>query len=136
MSSRYLEFAVRGGLAVAALIHLLPLPGVAGGLLLQSAYGLSEVDPPVALLLQHRALMFALFSLMLMAAMFQTALRNAAISLVLVSDLSFIVLCLMAAELNTELMRVAVADSISVVALIFAAYAEYRLTREGEGRPS
>lgn len=114
MSSRILIAA----LALAALIHLLPLPGLLGGAALAQLYALPPPDPASELLLRHRAWMFALDAALLLWAIRQPALRPAAIALTLASDLGFLALC--AGGLPAGLLRVAALDALSILALALA----------------
>lgn len=55
---------IRAGLWVAIAIHWLPLPGLLGAGSLKALHALElGIEPAVELLLQHRALLFALLSL-------------------------------------------------------------------------
>jgi hypothetical protein len=112
-------------LALAALIHLLPLPGLFGAAQLQALYGLGEIDATSLVLLRHRALMFALFGVLLLAAFRIPSLRFASIAVVLVSDVGFLLLAL-AADMPAALQRVALADGLSIVLLLIAALAMRR----------
>ena len=103
MSRHVLRLALVG----AALIHLLPLPGLLGGPGLQSLYGLPLLDPAGELLLRHRALMFALDAAQLLWAVRAPALRLPAIVLTLASDIGFL--------------RVARFDGLSILLLVAAA---------------
>jgi len=104
-------------LALAALIHLLPLPGLFGAAQLQALYGLGEIDATSLVLLRHRALLFGLFGVLLLAAIRRPGLRAAAIAVVLVSDIGFLLLTL-AAAMPAALQRVALADAVSIVLLL------------------
>jgi hypothetical protein len=114
MSRHFLRLALVG----AAAIHLLPLPGLAGGATLQSLYGLPRLDPVGELLLRHRALMFALDAALLLWAVRTPALRLPAIALTLASDTGFLLLGL--GGLPPGLLRVAVFDGLSIVLLVTA----------------
>jgi hypothetical protein len=106
-------------LALSALIHLLPLPGLLGAAQQQALYGLAEIDATSLLLLRHRALMFALFGALLLVAIGKPVLRPAAIAVVLVSDVGFLLLA-WAADMPASLQRVAVVDAVSIVLLLLA----------------
>jgi hypothetical protein len=105
---------------LAAIIHLLPLPGLLGAAQLQSLYGLGDLDPASELLLRHRALMFALFGALLISATRVHPLRPAAIALTLISDLGFLLLALGGPHLPA-LQRVVYFDALSIVLLLTAA---------------
>ncbi len=114
------DWVVPTALAVAAVIHLLPLPGLLGAAQLQSLYGLGTIDATTLILLRHRALMFALFAAMLLLAIRVPALRTTAIALVLISDIAFLWLALVD-HVPEALMRVVIADAVAIAALLLAA---------------
>ena len=106
-------------LLLAALIHLLPLPGLLGAGTLQTLYGLPAPDPASELLLRHRAWMFGLFGLALVLAVWRPEWRNPAVSLVLLSDLGFLLLALIpTSSLNAALQRVLIFDLVSIALLV------------------
>lgn len=105
---------------LAAIIHLLPLPGLLGAAQLQSLYGLVDLDPSSELLLRHRAWMFALFGGVLIAASRLCSLQAAAIAITLLSDIGFLLLG-MSSELTPALQRVLYFDVLSIALLLIAA---------------
>lgn len=107
-------------LSLAAIIHLLPLPGLFGAAQLQSMYGLADLEPASELLLRHRAWMFALFGGLLIAASRLRPLRPAAIAVTLLSDLGFLLLAL-GSPLSPALGRVVYFDVLSIALLLIAA---------------
>ncbi len=119
-SARHL-WLVPSCLWVAAIIHLLPLPGLLGAAQLQSLYGLVDLDPASELLLRHRAWMFALFAALLISATRVCPLRPAAIALTLLSDLGFLLLAL-GGPLPPSLERVLLFDLLSLAVLLIAAW--------------
>lgn len=120
MSGRIVAIA----LALSALIHLLPLPGLLGGAELQSLYGLPPLDATGELLLRHRALMFALDAGLLLWAIRAPALRLPAIALTLASDAGFLLLGL--GGLPPGLLRVAAFDVASILLLLLGAVCVHR----------
>ena len=87
--------------------------------MLSRLYGLSALEPPVQLLLQHRAVLFGLLALPMLIAMRQEAWRLPAASLGLLSVLSFIGLALWQREaMNAALWRVFVADLLILPLLL------------------
>ena len=105
----------------AAMIHLLPLPGLLGTTQLQQLYGLGDLDPASELLLRHRAWMFALFAALLISATRVCPLRPAAIALTLLSDLGILLLAL-GGPLPPSLERVLLFDLLSLAVLLIAAW--------------
>jgi hypothetical protein len=113
-------------LVVAALIHLLPLPGVLGARQLERLYGVALAQPELVLLMRHRAVLFGVVGGLLAAAVFRPELRPVALTVGLVSAGSFLALALPAGPLSDALQRVVVADVVAVAALSLAAVVTWR----------
>lgn len=112
---------VQSCLLLAALIHLLPVAGVLGAERLQTLYQLGDLGPTEVLLLRHRALLFGVFAVGLLIAVFQPAWRIPAAGMTLLSVLGFLALAgLFREALNPPLMRVVIADLIALPALLIA----------------
>jgi len=111
---------LQAALLIAAVIHLLPLPGLLGAGTLEAGYGLPPLDASTELLLRHRALVFGLMAGLLLAALRWPAWRAPAIALVLASDIGFLVLALTGPPLGTALERVVAFDLASILALLLA----------------
>lgn len=110
----------------AALIHLLPLPGLAGAAALQGLYGLPALDPASELLLRHRALLFGLLGGGLLLALRLHDWRVPLLALTLASDIGFLLLALAADPLNMPLQRVAAFDALSIALLTWVAWRSRR----------
>lgn len=110
---------IRAGLWVAIAIHWLPLPGLLGAGSLKALYALeASIEPAVELLLQHRALLFALLSLPLAFALRGRGSLRAGCALLLASDIAFALLCLQHWPLTAALQRVLLFDAVSIVLLL------------------
>lgn len=107
-------------LVVVAVIHLLPLPGLAGAAALQGLYGLPALDPASELLLRHRALLFGLLGGGLLLALRLPDWRLPLLWLTLAADVGFLLLVPGAPELNTALQRVAAFDVVAVAGALWA----------------
>ncbi|MCE2969135.1 MAG: phosphopantetheine adenylyltransferase [Burkholderiales bacterium] len=107
-------------LIVAGLIHLLPLPGLAGAAQLSRLYGVVVDDPNLAVLLRHRALLFGLLGLLLIAAAFKTEWRNLAYAAGLASTIGFLVVAATSGAYNAAIGRVVAADVVAIVCLLLA----------------
>jgi hypothetical protein len=105
-------------LLVAGVIHLLPVPGVLGAGTISRLYGIDVADPNTAILLQHRALMFGILGVLMLAAIPWTSLRLAALSVGLASAASFIAVALWIGGFNGAITRVVVADAVATVSLV------------------
>lgn len=112
-----------GALLIAAVIHLLPLPGVLGQGKLSKLYGLAAPDPGIELLLRHRAVLFGLLGALLAVAAFQASIQVLALVGGIASTASFLVLSRQVRDCNAQLSRVVVADIIALVSLLIGAAA-------------
>ena len=110
-------------LILAALIHAVPAGALFQPQLLTDLYGLAPTDADLMLLMRHRAAMFALLALTLVAAVWRHDWRALTITWTLLSDLIFLALAASNWPLSPTLQRVAWADVISVALLIAAACA-------------
>ncbi|MFK7889070.1 MAG: phosphopantetheine adenylyltransferase [Gammaproteobacteria bacterium] len=107
-------------LLIAAVIHLLPVSGVLGAERIAMLYGISLGDPNLQILMRHRAVLFGLLGLFLVAAAFRPAVQAIATITGLVSAVSFLFLAWSAGEYNAALQRVVIADVVATVALVIA----------------
>lgn len=107
-------------LSLAAIVHLLPLPGVLGERALRQLYGLPALNPTLELLLQHRAMLFGLIALPLLIALRIPSWRMPAASFGLLSVLSFLLLALCQRDaVNAALWRVIWADLLILPMLLW-----------------
>jgi hypothetical protein len=104
-------------LLIAGIIHLLPVPGVIGATNLGRLYGINVSDPNTAILLQHRALLFGILGVLMLAAIPLPFLRITAFLVGLVSAASFIVVALWVGNYGAEIKRVVIADMVAVLLL-------------------
>ena len=118
-------------LLVVAGIHLLPLPGVLGAEMLHRLYGLPVDTPDMALLLRHRAVLFGLLGVGMIASVAWPAWRPAAYVAAFVSVISFLVLAALENPAQPAIHRVVVADVIALVLLVAGAVAEWRARQPG-----
>jgi hypothetical protein len=112
------EAAIRIALVGAALIHLLPLPGVLGGEWLVKLYGITVPDPATEFLLRHRAIVFGLMGLALLAALAIRPWRLPFVLFVLASDLAFLLIAALDWPQSQALQRVIAFDGLSVALLM------------------
>jgi hypothetical protein len=115
-----MNYVTAAGLLVAAVIHLLPVSGVAGAGTLSRLYGIDVADPNTGILLQHRALMFGILGALMLAAIPWPSLRLAALLVGLASAASFMVVALGVGGYNDAIRRVVVADGVATVSLALA----------------
>ena len=77
-------------LLIGGVIHFLPLVGVLGTERLASLYGVSIVEPSLAILMRHRAVLFGLVGALMVLAIFRPALQPVAFVFGLLSVSSFL----------------------------------------------
>ena len=104
-------------LLAAGIIHLLPVPGVMGGSTLARLYGIEANDPNTAILLQHRALLFGVLGVLMLAATVLPGLRVAAMAVGLASAASFIAVAVAVGGYGAPVGRVVVADAVAAALL-------------------
>lgn len=119
-------------LGLAALIHVMPLPGLLGSGALRTLYGIEVVDPGLLLLLRHRAVLFGLLGAGLLLSIRTRSWRGPMVIAGLVSTTTFLLLAHDAPGLGAELQRVVLADIVAIAALILAAV----LGRRGSATPA
>lgn len=118
-------------LLLAALANLLPVLGVLSTARLESLYGVLLQDPDLAILMRHRAVLFAIVGGLLGAAAFHPPLRSLAIAAGLVSMLSFVAIAGLVGDYNPQLRRVVLVDGIASLGLVAAALLDYFAVTDG-----
>ena len=106
-------------LLVAGIIHLVPVPGVMGVGTLARLYGIEVNDPNMAILLQHRALLFGVLGVLMLIAVALPWLRVTVLAVALFSAASFIVVAMVIGGYNSAIGRVVIADVVASVLLAF-----------------
>lgn len=110
-------------LLLAGIVHLLPVSGVLGSTQLASLYGLPFDDPNLAILMRHRAVLFALLGALLVAAAFKARWQGLALVAGFVSAASFVLLAWSTGDYNDRIARVVWADVAATGCLLVAAIA-------------
>ena len=105
-------------LAIAAIIHFLPVSGLMGKASLEKLYGVGIADPNLLIAMQHRALLFGLLGVLFVIAMFKADLRLLAMCFGMVSTIGFIAVAWQVGDYNPLIARVVKADVIVIVALV------------------
>jgi hypothetical protein len=116
-------------LAVVAVIHLLPAVGVLGVARLEALYGIPVQEPNLAILMRHRAVLFALLGVFLLVAAVRPAWQPAALVAGFVSVLSFLALARTVGGTNAQLQRVFAADVVALACLVVGAVAYIQQAR-------
>ena len=124
-----MRYLVSAMLVVVAIIHLLPLPGVLGAERLAALYGLDFSEPNLALLMRHRAVLFGLLGVFLLAAAFRPEWQPLAFAGAFVSVVSFLWLAWGTAR-NPHVGRVVAADVVALACLLVGV-AAYVYERRG-----
>ena len=116
-------------LAVVAVFHLLPAVGVLGVARLEALYGIPVQEPNLAILMRHRAVLFALLGVFLLVAAVRPAWQPAALVAGFVSVLSFLALARTVGGTNAQLQRVFAADVVALACLVVGAVARVQQAR-------
>lgn len=119
--------------ALVGIVNLVPVAGALSPERVQGLYGVAFQGPDLALLLRHRALLFAVVGGLLMVAAFQPRWRAAAALAGAFSMLSFVVLAWIIGNVTAELRRVAMIDVVASVLLFVGFLLDRRLPRAGTG---
>lgn len=115
-----MEKAIVVCLIFVGVIHLLPVSGLIGAERLSLLYGVSVSEPNLEILMRHRAVLFLLMGLLLIAAAFIPALRVTAIVGGFISVVSFLVIAWSTGDYNDAVRRIVIADIAAAVALCIA----------------
>lgn len=108
-------------LILVGIIHLLPVSGVLGAERLSMLYGIPIQEPNLEILMRHRAVLFFLLGIFLIAAAFLPQMRLLAMIAGFISVLSFLLIAWTAGGYNEAVHKVVIADIIAVIALGIAA---------------
>ena len=107
-------------LLLAAVANLLPVVGVFSTSRLEGLYGVLIQEPNLAILMRHRAMLFAIVGGLLGLAAFHPPLRALGITAGLVSMLSFVAIAGLVGGYNPLLRRVVFVDLIASLGLVAA----------------
>jgi hypothetical protein len=88
--TKLLEYGSTIALFVSGIIHLIPIYGVSGPTALTQLYGIEVVDSNVAILLQHRALLFGILGVLMLLAIVLPSIRITVLVAGLLSAAGFI----------------------------------------------
>ncbi|GAB09074.1 hypothetical protein GOARA_027_00370 [Gordonia araii NBRC 100433] len=114
----------------AGALHLIPATAAASRERIEALYGITVPNSDVELLLRHRAVLFAVLGVALIAAAFSPRSRVPVIVAGLVAMGSWVGLAGVIGTDNPQLDRVTRGDVVGVVALIAAAVLSRRATSE------
>ena len=125
-----MKYFPTAALLITGVIHLMPISGAAGVPTLARLYGIEISDPNIAILLQHRALLFGVLGALMLVAIQIESLRITALSAGLVSATSFIGIAVWSGEYNHAIQRVVIADIIASTLLAIALIVTLRFRRQ------
>ncbi|MGL6291135.1 MAG: hypothetical protein ACRC2H_10640 [Silanimonas sp.] len=108
-------------LALVGLVHLLPVTGAFGAPHLERLYGVAITDPNLLVLMQHRAVLFAIVGGLLLASVFKPEWRALAIGVGSVSVGSFLLVAWSVGGYNALIARVVWIDVVALAMLLVAA---------------
>lgn len=109
-----------GLMLVVAVIHLLPFSGFLGTAQLASLYGIDVQDHNLAILMQHRAMLFTILGALFAYAAFRPALQPVAFLAAFLSIGSFFYLAFSIGDFNSSIRKVVIADIVAAFALTVA----------------
>jgi hypothetical protein len=105
------------GLAVATVVHLLPLWGVLSNANVEQLYGVAVEGNDLQLLMRHRAAMFGLLGAFTLVALFRPALRTPALALAFASLAAFLLLAWQIGPQGAAVARVVRIDVFAALAV-------------------
>lgn len=113
---------ISGLLIIVGIIHILPTIGILGAERLSTMYDIALDEPNLVILMQHRAALFGLLGLFLIASAFQPILQPYAFVAGFITILSFLYLAWAAPEINTAMRKIVIADLVAVTCLSAALF--------------
>jgi hypothetical protein len=105
-------------LIIVGTIHVMPLSGVVGGARLAGLYGMPFDEPNLAILMQHRAVLFGLLGVFIVYSAFHPEYQALALIVGLVSVGSFLLLAWFVGSCNESLARVVIVDVVALCCLL------------------
>jgi hypothetical protein len=125
--TKQLEYGSTIALFVSGIIHLIPIYGVSGPTALTQLYGIEVVDSNVAILLQHRALLFGILGVLMLLAIVLPSIRITVLVAGLLSAAGFIFVSMWVGGYNPAISRVIRADAIASALLAAGLLTEWHL---------
>ena len=117
------------GLVVATVVHLLPTWGVLSNSNVEQLYGVAIAGNDLQLLMRHHAVMFGIFGVLSLVALFRPALRMVALATAFSSLAAFLGLAWLIAPHGPEVARVVRIDVFAVIAVGAGLAAQWRERR-------
>jgi hypothetical protein len=114
------ERAIQVCLVLVGIIHLAPFTGVVGSAQLGTLYGIPVDGPDLAILLRHRAVLFGIVGVLLVAGAVRASLRNTALVVGWTSVVSFLLLAVSIGGYNQRIGKVVAVDVGALLLLLVA----------------
>ena len=111
---------ISAALFLAFVIHLPPILGVLGQAQLSKLYGIDLKGTELLVLMQHRAVLFAIIAGVLLWSATRPEYYSIGLIVGVVSTISFLLLAMTSLPLNAQLMKIIWADVIALVGLLLA----------------
>lgn len=125
------ERIIVAGLLVAGVINALPALGMISGERLQALYGVSLTDHSLVVLMRHRALLFGLLGVAVLASIFLPDWRLPAMAAALISMMAYLLLALPLDSVNAALRRIFWIDAAAILALVPALVLQWQRLQTG-----
>lgn len=125
-----MKYVISVMLIVVGIIHLLPLSGALGPDKLAGLYGIQFAESNLAILMQHRAVLFGILGAFLIFAAFKPSYQLAASIAGFVSVVSFLYLAWTVGGYNEQIARVVVADVVALGCLFIGGVAYVLVQRK------
>ena len=97
-----------------SIIHLTPALGVLGADRLQQLYGIAISDTDLLILMRHRAVLFGLLGLFFVVSAFKPDIQGLAITVALLSMISFVLLAMFSGPYNGQIGRAVLVDLVAI----------------------
>ena len=108
---------------IVGVVNLLPVIGVLSTTRLHGLYGVVVEEPNLAILMRHRAALLGIIGALLVASAFHAPLQPLAVTVGLVSMLSFVLIAHLVDGYNAELRRIVFIDLVASALLVGAGMA-------------
>jgi hypothetical protein len=116
-------------LLISGVIHLVPVSGALGATHLSRLYGIDVDDTNLAILLQHRAFLFGILGVFMLAAIPLASIRIAALLVGLFSAASFVLFAFFVGDFNDAIRRIVIADVAISILLVAGLVAELIISK-------
>lgn len=110
---------------IVGVIHIIPGIGVLGNEKLNELYGVHIADPNLAILMKHRAVLFAIIGLLIIAGSFKTSLYWISWTVGITSVIAFLFLAHEQQNYNHFIAKIYLIDWVCVFLLIISIIAKY-----------